>query len=160
MKSMTCRQLGGACDLEHHGDDANVVIKAQDQHLKDAVAAGDRDEAGQLLTRVAGREQRSHLRSLRHRNVLVVADDGDVEECLQDPVLGGEQSVHRRHGDVGPLTDGVHGGGPVAALEEQRGRCVDHRRARQPRPRLVATTLRPANGPACRWHNLRLALSN
>lgn len=43
MKSMTCRQLGGACDLEHHGDDANVVIKAQDQHLKEAVAAGHRD---------------------------------------------------------------------------------------------------------------------
>jgi hypothetical protein len=43
MKSMTCRQLGGACDLEHRGEDANVVIKAQDQHLKDAVAAGDLD---------------------------------------------------------------------------------------------------------------------
>lgn len=43
MKTMTCRQLGGACDLEHHGDDANVIIKAQDQHLKDVVAAGDTD---------------------------------------------------------------------------------------------------------------------
>jgi hypothetical protein len=40
MKSMTCRELGGACDLAHHGDDANAIIKAQDQHLKDAVAAG------------------------------------------------------------------------------------------------------------------------
>ena len=41
MKSMTCRQLGGPCDQEHRGDDANVVIKLQDQHLKDVVAAGD-----------------------------------------------------------------------------------------------------------------------
>ena len=43
MKSMTCRQLGGTCDLVHRGDDANQIIKAQDQHLKDVVAAGDAD---------------------------------------------------------------------------------------------------------------------
>jgi hypothetical protein len=41
MKTMTCRQLGGPCDVAHHGDDANEVIKAQDAHLKEAVAAGD-----------------------------------------------------------------------------------------------------------------------
>jgi predicted small metal-binding protein len=41
MKSMTCRQLGGPCDHEHHGESADDVIQAQDQHLKDAVAAGD-----------------------------------------------------------------------------------------------------------------------
>ena len=43
MKSMTCKQLGGACDVAHHGEDANEIIKAQDQHLKDAVAAGGTD---------------------------------------------------------------------------------------------------------------------
>lgn len=43
MKTMTCRQLGGACDLAHHGEDANAIIHAQDQHLKDAVAAGQAD---------------------------------------------------------------------------------------------------------------------
>ena len=41
MKTMTCRQLGGVCDVEHHGATADDVIKAQDRHLKDAVAAGD-----------------------------------------------------------------------------------------------------------------------
>jgi hypothetical protein len=41
MKTMTCRQLGGACDLQHQGDTADVVIKAQDKHLREAVAAGD-----------------------------------------------------------------------------------------------------------------------
>ena len=41
MKTMTCRQLGGPCDLAHHGERADDVIKAQDRHLKDAVAAGD-----------------------------------------------------------------------------------------------------------------------
>ena len=41
MKTMTCRQLGGACDLAHHGDDHNEVIKAQDRHLREVVAAGD-----------------------------------------------------------------------------------------------------------------------
>jgi predicted small metal-binding protein len=43
MKTMTCRQLGGACDLELRGEDHNEVIQAQDQHLKDAVAAGQTD---------------------------------------------------------------------------------------------------------------------
>lgn len=43
MKTMTCRQLGGACDLEHRGEDHNEVIKAQDAHLREAVAAGEAD---------------------------------------------------------------------------------------------------------------------
>lgn len=41
MKSMTCRQLGGPCDLAHRGDTADEVIKAQDRHLREAVARGD-----------------------------------------------------------------------------------------------------------------------
>ena len=41
MKTMTCEQLGGPCDHAHHGASADDVINAQDQHLKDAVAAGD-----------------------------------------------------------------------------------------------------------------------
>ena len=42
MKTMTCRQLGGACDLALHAESANDVIKAQDSHLKEVVAGGDR----------------------------------------------------------------------------------------------------------------------
>ena len=41
MKAMTCKQLGGPCDVRLEGATADEVIKAQDQHLKDAVAAGD-----------------------------------------------------------------------------------------------------------------------
>ena len=41
MKTMTCKQLGGPCDLAIHGDTADEVIKAQDKHLREAVAAGD-----------------------------------------------------------------------------------------------------------------------
>jgi predicted small metal-binding protein len=41
MKTMTCRQLGGACDLELRRETADEVIKAQDRHLRDAVAGGD-----------------------------------------------------------------------------------------------------------------------
>ena len=48
MKNMTCRQLGGPCDLVHQGEDANEIIKAQDQHLKDAVAGGDTDHEAAL----------------------------------------------------------------------------------------------------------------
>ena len=43
MKTMSCRQLGGPCDLAHHGADANEVIKAQDRHLREAVAGGGTD---------------------------------------------------------------------------------------------------------------------
>jgi predicted small metal-binding protein len=41
MKSMTCKQLGGPCDVSHHGASADEIIKAQDSHLKEAVAGGD-----------------------------------------------------------------------------------------------------------------------
>lgn len=41
MKTMTCQDLGGPCDLELRGDTADDVIKAQDRHLKDAVKGGD-----------------------------------------------------------------------------------------------------------------------
>jgi hypothetical protein len=41
MKTMTCKQLGGACDLQLRGETADDVIKAQDKHLNDVVAGGD-----------------------------------------------------------------------------------------------------------------------
>jgi hypothetical protein len=41
MKHMTCRQLGGPCDLRHEGATADEVIKAQDQHLMDVATHGD-----------------------------------------------------------------------------------------------------------------------
>jgi hypothetical protein len=41
MKTMTCKQLGGPCDLVLRGDTADEVIKAQDRHLRAVVAEGD-----------------------------------------------------------------------------------------------------------------------
>ncbi len=41
MKTMTCRQMGGPCDLALRGNTADEVIKLQDRHLKDVVAGGD-----------------------------------------------------------------------------------------------------------------------
>jgi phenylacetate-coenzyme A ligase PaaK-like adenylate-forming protein len=41
MKTMTCRDLGGPCELALSGETADDVIKAQDRHLKEAVAGGD-----------------------------------------------------------------------------------------------------------------------
>jgi len=41
MKSMTCRELGGPCEYAHEGASADEVIKAQDRHVRDAVANGD-----------------------------------------------------------------------------------------------------------------------
>jgi hypothetical protein len=48
MKSMTCRDLGGACDAVHEGADANDVIKAHDRHLNDAVADGSTEHEDAL----------------------------------------------------------------------------------------------------------------
>ena len=41
MKTMTCQQLGGPCDLAHHGSSADEIIKTHDAHLNDEVARGD-----------------------------------------------------------------------------------------------------------------------
>ena len=41
MKTMTCHQLGGPCELALRGESADQVIKAQDRHLKQAVQNGD-----------------------------------------------------------------------------------------------------------------------
>ena len=48
MKTMTCSQLGGPCDLPIHGTTADEVIKAQDRHLKEMVAGGDATHEGAL----------------------------------------------------------------------------------------------------------------
>jgi hypothetical protein len=48
MKTMTCKQLGGPCDHQHHGQTADDVIKAQDRHLKEMVAGGDTAHAPAL----------------------------------------------------------------------------------------------------------------
>lgn len=45
MKSMTCRDLGGPCDLEHQADTADLIIKAHDRHLRAAVKSGDATHA-------------------------------------------------------------------------------------------------------------------
>ncbi len=48
MKALTCKQLGGPCDLPITGESADEVIKAQDRHLKEAVANGDETHADAL----------------------------------------------------------------------------------------------------------------
>lgn len=48
MKTMTCKQLGGPCELPLTGSTSNDVIKAQDLHLNEIVAAGDTDHESAL----------------------------------------------------------------------------------------------------------------
>jgi hypothetical protein len=48
MKTMTCTQLGGPCDLQHHGNTADEVIKLQDRHLREVVTSGDETHASAL----------------------------------------------------------------------------------------------------------------
>ncbi len=48
MKTMTCSQLGGACELPLVGENANEIIKAQDSHLREAVGDGRIDHESAL----------------------------------------------------------------------------------------------------------------
>ena len=41
MKTTTCKALGGPCDFQLRGNTGDEVIKLQDAHLKEMVAAGD-----------------------------------------------------------------------------------------------------------------------
>jgi hypothetical protein len=54
MKTMTCEQLGGPCDLSLRGSTADEAIKAQDSHLKERVAQGD-DTHKSALASMKGR---------------------------------------------------------------------------------------------------------
>ena len=57
MKTMTCRQLGGPCDLPLEGKTADDIIKAQDRHVKDSVANGDGSHSD-ALEQMKGRWKR------------------------------------------------------------------------------------------------------
>lgn len=57
MKTMTCKQLGGPCDLPLQGENADEVINLQDQHLKDMVAGGDETHRS-ALDQMKGRWRR------------------------------------------------------------------------------------------------------
>lgn len=81
MKSMTCNDMGGPCDVAHHGDDANEIIKAQDKHLREAVAAGGTDHETALRD-MKGRWKRpvSGLKWYRQvkRDFAALPDDAGV----------------------------------------------------------------------------------
>lgn len=68
MKTMTCRQLGGPCDLPHHASTADEIIKSQDAHLKDVVANGDEAHKG-ALNEMKGRWKRPISGMGWYRNV-------------------------------------------------------------------------------------------
>jgi hypothetical protein len=48
MGTMTCREMGGACEVAHSGSTADEVIKAQDRHLRD-VGDSAHEEALQAM---------------------------------------------------------------------------------------------------------------
>jgi predicted small metal-binding protein len=48
MKTMTCKQLGGPCETKFHANSGDEVIKAQDKHLKEMVAKGDKTHESAL----------------------------------------------------------------------------------------------------------------
>lgn len=48
MKTMTCQQLGGACEQALDGDTGDDIIKAQDRHLRERVSPGDAQHASAL----------------------------------------------------------------------------------------------------------------
>jgi len=52
---MTCKQLGGTCDHEHHGESADDVINARDRHVDELVANDDDTHRAALDHMKAGR---------------------------------------------------------------------------------------------------------
>jgi predicted small metal-binding protein len=48
MKTMTCKDLNGPCAFAHSGNTADEIIKAQDKHLREMVAAGDHTHTNAL----------------------------------------------------------------------------------------------------------------
>lgn len=68
-KAMSCRQLGGPCDVVHRADNANEIIKAQDRHLRAAVAAGGTDHED-ALEQMKGRWRRPVSGMRWYRQVL------------------------------------------------------------------------------------------
>jgi len=68
MKTMTCSQLGGPCDFQHHGATADEIIKAQDAHLNEAVSKGDDAHEG-ALKEMKGRWKRPISGMSWYRNV-------------------------------------------------------------------------------------------
>ena len=87
MKTMTCTQLGGPCDHAHHGESADDVINAQDQHLKDMVAAGDTAHEPALAD-MKGRWKRPDLR----------------HEVVQDREEGLRRAPRGRDGELTPAS--------------------------------------------------------
>ena len=68
MKTMTCIQLGGACDLPLRGATADEVIQLQDKHLEEIVAQGD-DLHRSALAQMKGRWKRPVRGLTWYRNV-------------------------------------------------------------------------------------------
>ncbi len=65
MKTMTCKQLGGPCDLALQANTADEIIKAQDKHLNDAVAGGDHS------SRACAQGHEGTVEAPRFRNAVV-----------------------------------------------------------------------------------------
>ncbi|HET6950024.1 MAG TPA: hypothetical protein VFI47_06605 [Acidimicrobiales bacterium] len=67
--------------MAHHGDDANEIIKTQDKHLREAVAAGSTDHET-ALSEMKGRWKRpvSGLKWYRQvqRDFAALPDDAGV----------------------------------------------------------------------------------
>lgn len=64
MNVITCRQLGGPCDVELYGETADEIIKAQDRHLREATRRGQSDHEP---ARAAMKGHRRDRRAARDR---------------------------------------------------------------------------------------------
>ena len=131
MKTMTCRQLGGACDLPLRGATANEVIQPQDQHLKDVVAGGD-DAHEPALTEMKGRWKRpvkglgwygTSSATSRRSPTTERGDGTDGRPQEPEPRLlsGGNPQIPKGEGD-GPVQDYI---AAMPGWKRELGRRLD-----------------------------------
>jgi hypothetical protein len=90
---MTCRQLGGPCELPLEGTTADEIIKAQDRHLKEAVANGD-ESHGDALKQMKGRWKRPVASMGWYRQVK--RDFAALPDNAFPRGVGRDQTIRRR----------------------------------------------------------------
>jgi hypothetical protein len=100
-KTMTCRELGGPCDLTHRGEDANEIIKAQDHHLKEAVAAGNPDHEP-ALKEMKGRWKRpvSERDERAAAEARITKTIAELEDWRGDTLSKVRELIHEADPDV------------------------------------------------------------
>lgn len=83
------------------------------------------DDESQLTMRIRFALRFGDPISIENDERLAVSRHGHVQGCRQDGVLRAEGLIDGGGGDAGAVSDGLHGGGDVAPIQEEPNRRFD-----------------------------------